>query len=85
MTHIGGQLCSRVGQAGMIAIGEAMSPHGRAKVGSEQARVLAPLAVLVSCALLVLAQLYLAITLAPVIAEALGAGGPGAAAALGTT
>jgi YNFM family putative membrane transporter len=69
----------------MIAIGEAMTPHGRAKAGSEQAPVLAPLAVLVSCALLVLAQLYLAITLAPVIAEALGAGGSAAAAALGTT
>jgi MFS family permease len=62
-----------------------MTPHARPKAGSEQAPVLAPLAVLVSCALLVLAQLYLAITLAPVIGEALGAGGPAAAAALGTT
>ena len=62
-----------------------MTPHARAKAGSEQAPVLAPLAVLVSCALLVLAQLYLAITLAPVIGEALGGGGPAAAAALGTT
>ena len=62
-----------------------MTPHTRAKAGSDQAPVLAPLAVLVSCALLVLAQLYLAITLAPVIAEALGVGGPAAAAALGTT
>jgi MFS family permease len=69
----------------MIAIGEAMTPHARAKASSEQAPVLAPLAVLVSCALLVLAQLYLAITLAPVIAEALGASGSAAAAALGTT
>ena len=62
-----------------------MTPHARAKAGSEQAPVLAPLAVLVSCALLVLAQLYLAITLAPVIGEALGGAGPAAAAALGTT
>jgi MFS transporter, YNFM family, putative membrane transport protein len=62
-----------------------MTPHTRAKAGSDQAPVLAPLAVLVSCALLVLAQLYLAITLAPVIGEALGGGGPAAAAALGTT
>jgi len=69
----------------MIAIGEAMTPHARAKAGSDQAPVFAPLAVLVSCALLVLAQLYLAITIAPVIGEKLGAGGPAAAAALGTT
>ncbi|HEX3205520.1 MAG TPA: MFS transporter [Propionibacteriaceae bacterium] len=62
-----------------------MTPHARAKAGSDQAPVLAPLAVLVSCALLVLAQLYLAITLAPVIGEALGGAGPAAAAALGTT
>lgn len=63
-----------------------MTPHTRAKAGSDEAPVLAPLAVLVSCALLVLAQLYLAITLAPVIGEALGGGGPAAAAAaLGTT
>jgi MFS family permease len=69
----------------MIATGEAMTPYARAKAGSDQAPVLAPLAVLVSCALLVLAQLYLAITLAPVIGEALGGEGPAAAAALGTT
>jgi predicted MFS family arabinose efflux permease len=69
----------------MIPMREAMTPHTRAKAGSDQAPVLAPLAVLVSCALLVLAQLYLAITLAPVIAQALGVGGPAAAAALGTT
>ena len=62
-----------------------MTPHTRAKAGSDQAPVLPPLAVLVTCALLVLAQLYLAITLAPVIAQALGVGGPAAAAALGTT
>jgi MFS transporter, YNFM family, putative membrane transport protein len=82
---MGCQLCSRVSQPAMIAIGEAMTPHARAKAGSEQAPVFAPLAVLVSCALLVLAQLYLAITIAPVIGEKLGAGGPAAAAALGTT
>jgi predicted MFS family arabinose efflux permease len=62
-----------------------MTPHERAKAGSEQAPVLAPLTVLVSCALLVLAQLYLAITLAPVIGEALGDDETAAAAALGTT
>lgn len=62
-----------------------MTPRARATAGSDQAPVLAPLAVLVSCALLVLAQLYLAITLAPVIGEALGGAGPAAAAALGTT
>jgi MFS transporter, YNFM family, putative membrane transport protein len=54
------------------------------KAGGEQAPVVAPLAVLVSCALLVLMQLYLAIPLAPVIGEALGDGGAAAAAALGT-
>jgi MFS family permease len=62
-----------------------MTPHARPKAGSEQAPVVAPLAVLVSCALLVLAQLYLAITLAPVIGKALGASGSAAAAAIGTT
>jgi MFS transporter, YNFM family, putative membrane transport protein len=62
-----------------------MTPHERAKAGSEQAPVLAPLTVLVSCALLVLAQLYLAITLAPVIGKALGDDETAAAAALGTT
>jgi predicted MFS family arabinose efflux permease len=62
-----------------------MTPHERAKAGSEQAPVLAPLTVLVSCALLVLAQLYLAITLAPVISEAMGEDETAAAAALGTT
>jgi MFS transporter, YNFM family, putative membrane transport protein len=51
-------------------------------VGGERAPVVAPLVVLVSCALLVLTQLYLAIPLAPVVGEALGGGG--AAAALGT-
>jgi YNFM family putative membrane transporter len=62
-----------------------MTPHERAKAGSEEAPVLAPLTVLVSCALLVLAQLYLAITLAPVIGEAFGDDETAAAAALGTT
>jgi MFS transporter, YNFM family, putative membrane transport protein len=65
--------------------GEAMTPHARKEAGSEQAPVIAPLAVLVSCALLVLAQLYLAITLAPVVREVLGASGEAAAAAVGTT
>jgi MFS family permease len=40
---------------------------------------------LVSSALLVLSQLYLAIPLAPIIAEVLGRGGSATAAALGTT
>jgi MFS family permease len=62
-----------------------MTPRERAKAGSEDAPVLAPLAVLVSCALLVLAQLYLAIPLAPVVDAALGNGETAAAAALGTT
>ena len=62
-----------------------MTPHQRAKAGSEQAPVLAPLAVLVSCALLVLMQLYLAIPLAEVISRVFGAGRPAGAAALGTT
>ena len=57
----------------------------RRPVASKRRFSPAPLAVLVSCPLLVLAQLYLAITLAPVIGEALGGGGPAAAAALGTT
>jgi MFS transporter, YNFM family, putative membrane transport protein len=62
-----------------------MTPHAGKEAGSEQAPVIAPLAVLVSCALLVLAQLYLAITLAPVVREVLGASGEAAAAAVGTT
>jgi MFS family permease len=53
--------------------------------GSEQAPVLAPLSVLVGSALLVLAQLYLAIPLAPVIGEVFGSGGSAAAAAVGTS
>ncbi|HJU97998.1 MAG TPA: MFS transporter [Jiangellaceae bacterium] len=55
---------------------------GDIEVGGVRAPVLAPLAVLVSCALLVLMQLYLAIPLAPVVGEALG--GDGAPAALVT-
>jgi MFS family permease len=57
----------------------------RARPGSEEAPVLAPLTVLVVSALLVLAQLYLAIPLASVIGEALGSGGSAAAAAVGTS
>jgi MFS family permease len=65
---------------------EAMTEHQRRpKAGSEQAPVVAPLAVLVSCALLVLAQLYLAIPLAPVLAQTFSEDGAAAAAALGTT
>ena len=45
------------------------------QAGGERAPVAAPLAVLVSCALLVLMQLYLAIPLAPVMAEAFGGDG----------
>ena len=56
----------------MIVIGGVMTRHARATAGTEQAPVLAPLAVLVCSALLVLSQLYLAIPLAPVIAEVLG-------------
>ena len=62
-----------------------MTPHARKVAGSEQAPVIAPLVVLVSCALLVLAQLYLAITLAPIIREVLGGSAEAAAAAVGTT
>jgi MFS transporter, YNFM family, putative membrane transport protein len=54
------------------------------QAGGERAPVAAPLAVLVSCALLVLMQLYLAIPLAPVMGEAIGGSGATAAAALGT-
>jgi YNFM family putative membrane transporter len=54
------------------------------QAGGDRAPVAAPLAVLVSCALLVLMQLYLAIPLAPVMGQALGGSGTAAAAALGT-
>jgi MFS family permease len=57
-------------------------PGPAREVGGEQAPVLAPLVVLVACGLLVLAQLYVAIPLAPVVGQALG--GAGAPAALGT-
>jgi MFS transporter, YNFM family, putative membrane transport protein len=65
-------------------IGGAMTPGTRPS-GGEHAPVLAPLAVLVSSALLVLSQLYLAIPLAPVIGHVLRADGSAAAAAMGTT
>jgi MFS family permease len=69
----------------MIVIGGTMTQRARETAGTDQAPVLAPLAVLVSSALLVLSQLYLAIPLAPIIAEVLGRGGSATAAALGTT
>ena len=72
-------------QTAMIGTGVAMTSGARARPGSEQAPVLAPLTVLVGSALLVLAQLYLAIPLAPVIGEVLGSGGSAAAAAVGTS
>jgi YNFM family putative membrane transporter len=54
----------------------------RALFDAERNPVIAPLALLVACALLVLMQLYVAIPLAPVVDTALGS--RGAAAALGT-
>lgn len=72
-------------RSAMIVIGGAMTPHIRASAESEHAPVLAPLAVLVASALLVLSQLYLAIPLAPVISRVLRADGSAAAAAMGTT
>jgi MFS transporter, YNFM family, putative membrane transport protein len=71
--------------AALIGTGVAGESGARARPGSEEAPVLAPLTVLVGSALLVLAQLYLAIPLAPVIGEALGSGGSAAAAAVGTS
>jgi YNFM family putative membrane transporter len=62
-----------------------MTPRTRARPGSDQAPVLAPLAVLVSSALLVLSQLYLAITVAPAIGKVLSGNASAAPAALGTT
>jgi MFS transporter, YNFM family, putative membrane transport protein len=62
-----------------------MTAPARAKAGSDTAPVVAPLTVLISCALLVLMQFYVAIPLVPVLAEAFGRGQPAAAAALGTT
>jgi MFS transporter, YNFM family, putative membrane transport protein len=52
--------------------------------GRDRAPVLVPLVVLVTCALLVLMQLYLAIPLAPVVADALGDDDAAAATALVT-
>ena len=69
----------------MIATGEAMTRDKRPNAGGEEAPVVAPLAVLVTSALLVLAQLYLAITLAPVIGELFTDDPTAAAAAVGTT
>jgi MFS transporter, YNFM family, putative membrane transport protein len=69
----------------MIVTGEPMTPRTRATPGTDKAPAVAPLAVLVVCALLVLMQLYVAIPLAPVIGDAFERGGPAAAAALGTT
>jgi MFS transporter, YNFM family, putative membrane transport protein len=62
-----------------------MTPHERPKAGSEHAPVLVPLAVLVTSALLVLSQLYLAITVAPVIGATFEGDASAAPAALGTT
>lgn len=72
-------------RSAMIVIGGAMTPHTRASGAIEHAPVLAPLAVLVASALLVLSQLYLAIPLAPVISHILRVDGSAAAAAMGTT
>jgi MFS transporter, YNFM family, putative membrane transport protein len=62
-----------------------MTPRTRERAGTEQTPVLAPLTVLVLAALLVLSQLYLAITVAPVIGKVLGGNVSAAPAALGTT
>jgi hypothetical protein len=72
-------------RSAMIVIGGAMTPHIRASAESEHAPVLAPLAVLVASALLVLSQLYLAIPLAPVISHVFRADGSAAAAPRGPT
>jgi predicted MFS family arabinose efflux permease len=69
----------------MIVGGGSMTPRARPQAGSDQAPVVAPLTVLVCSALLVLAQLYLAIPLAEVIGKVLHRGSSAAAAALGTT
>ena len=69
----------------MIMSERLMTPHTQRRAATEQAPVVAPLSVLAGSALLVLAQLYLAIPLAPVIGEVLGRGSSAAAAALGTT
>jgi MFS transporter, YNFM family, putative membrane transport protein len=62
-----------------------MTPRRGKEAGSERAPVVAPLTVMVGSALLVLAQLYLAITLAPVVGEVFGGSARAAAAAVGTT
>src|SRR4029450_6076136 len=62
-----------------------MTATARATAGSDTAPVVSPLIVLISCALLVLMQFYVAIPLVPVLGEAFGGGQPAAAAALGTT
>ena len=72
-------------QAAVIGTGVPKTSDARARPGSEQAPVLAPLTVLVGSALLVLAQLYLAIPLAPVVGKVLESGGSAAAAAVGPT
>jgi YNFM family putative membrane transporter len=69
----------------MIVSEGIMTSRARARAGSDQAPVLAPLVVLVSSALLVLAQLYLAIPVAPVIGRMFASGRGAAAAASGTT
>jgi MFS transporter, YNFM family, putative membrane transport protein len=69
----------------MIVGGGAMTPSTRAGAGTDRAPILAPLTVLVISALLVLSQLYLAITLAPVIGNVVGGDGSAAPAAVGTT
>ncbi len=88
-THIRADVRGRVGHEHQArrALGDAQ-PAGavakprRALADAEPTQVVAPLAILVPCALLVLMQLYLAIPLAPIVGEALGS--DGAAAALGT-
>ena len=62
-----------------------MTTRTRRRPGSEQPPVVAPLTVLVASALLALSQLYLAITLAPVIGQVLGSDPSAVPAALGTT
>jgi MFS family permease len=62
-----------------------MTARARATAGSDSAPVVAPLIVLISCALLVLMQFYVAIPLVAVLGEAFGRGRPASAAALGTT
>ena len=51
-----------------------MTAPARATAGSDSAPVVAPLTVLITCALLVLMQFYVAIPLVPVLGEAFGRG-----------